>query len=218
MPQRRTLVSQTVSINGRGLFTGEHTSVIIAPASAGGIRFQRRDLPGRPEVDALIANVAKDPTEAGLPAGFPARNTILVNRDEPGCSVLTVEHVLSALWALGVTDAIVAVDGPEVPIMDGGASEFVTNMLHVGLGNIGWVDPIELTREIAVEDGKGGRIVGETDEFGLNAIGEKYHMRDFHATILHALGLDQHKLFYLHNGRNEKLTDFGGTVIDKVFI
>ena len=65
---------------------------------------------------------------------------------------------------------------------------------------------------------KGGRIVGETDEFGLNAIGEKYHMRDFHATILHALGLDQHKLFYLHNGRNEKLTDFGGTVIDKVFI
>ena len=160
MPQRRTLVSQTVSINGRGLFTGEHTSVIIAPASAGGIRFQRRDLPGRPEVDALIANVAKDPAEAGLPAGFPARNTILVNRDEPGCSVLTVEHVLSALWALGVTDAIVAVDGPEVPIMDGGASEFVANMLHVGLGNIGWVDPIELTREIAVEDGKGGRIVG----------------------------------------------------------
>ena len=51
-----------------------------------------------------------------------------------------------------------------------------------------------------------------------NAISDRYHMRDFHATILHLLGLDQHKLFYLHNGRNEKLTDFGGTVIDKIFI
>ena len=60
---------------------------------------------------------------------------------------------------------------------------------------------------------KGGRIVGETDEFGLNGIGERYHMRDFHATILHLLGLDQHKLFHLHNGRNEKLTDFGGNAL-----
>jgi hypothetical protein len=42
-------------------------------------------------------------------------------------------------------------------------------------------------------------------------------MRDFHATILHALGLDQHKLWYLHNGRHEKLTDFGGSVIKEVF-
>jgi len=37
---------------------------------------------------------------------------------------------------------------------------------------------------------KGGRIVGQTDEFGLRALGEKYHMRDFHATVLHLLGYD----------------------------
>jgi hypothetical protein len=64
---------------------------------------------------------------------------------------------------------------------------------------------------------KGGRIIGETDEFGLRGVGERYHMRDFHATILHMLGLDQHKLWYLHNGRHEKLTDFGGTPIAKVY-
>lgn len=64
---------------------------------------------------------------------------------------------------------------------------------------------------------KGGRIIGETDEFGLRGVGERYHMRDFHATILHMLGLDQHKLWYLHNGRHEKLTDFGGTPISKVY-
>ena len=63
---------------------------------------------------------------------------------------------------------------------------------------------------------KGGRVIGETDEFGLRGAGERFHMRDFHATILHLLGLDQHKLWYLHNGRHEKLTDFGGKVIEKV--
>ena len=63
---------------------------------------------------------------------------------------------------------------------------------------------------------KGGQAIGETDEFGLRGVGERYHMRDFHATLLHALGLDQHKLWYLHNGRQEKLTDFGGRVIKEV--
>ena len=63
---------------------------------------------------------------------------------------------------------------------------------------------------------KGGRVLGETDEFGLRAV-NPLTMRDFHATILHSLGLDQNKLWYLHNGRHEKLTDFGGTVIEKVF-
>jgi len=64
---------------------------------------------------------------------------------------------------------------------------------------------------------KGGQAIGETDELGLRAVGERYHMRDFHATILHALGLDQNQLWYLHNGRHEKLTDFGGNVIRSVF-
>ena len=64
---------------------------------------------------------------------------------------------------------------------------------------------------------KGGQAIGETDDFGLRGVGDRYSMRDFHATILHALGLDQHQLWYLHNGRHEKLTDFGGDVIKKVF-
>ena len=63
---------------------------------------------------------------------------------------------------------------------------------------------------------KGGRVVGDTDEFGLRGLGDRYHMRDFHATILQLLGLDQNRLWYLHNGRNEKLTDFGGKVIERV--
>jgi Protein of unknown function (DUF1501) len=64
---------------------------------------------------------------------------------------------------------------------------------------------------------KGGQAIGDTDEFGLRAVNPR-PMRDFHATLLQALGLDQNRLWYLHNGRHEKLTDFGGQVIDKVLI
>ena len=64
---------------------------------------------------------------------------------------------------------------------------------------------------------KGGQAIGQTDDFGLYGVGDRFTMRDFHATILHALGLDQNRLWYLHNGRNEKLTDFGGKVIKQVF-
>ncbi len=60
---------------------------------------------------------------------------------------------------------------------------------------------------------KAGSAIGETDELGLKGVGNRYHMRDFHATILELLGMDQNRLWFLHNGRNEKLTDFGGTVI-----
>lgn len=64
---------------------------------------------------------------------------------------------------------------------------------------------------------RGGQAIGTTDEFGLRAVEQPFSMRDFHATILHALGLDQDRLWYLHNGRHEKLTDFGGSVIKQMF-
>ena len=64
---------------------------------------------------------------------------------------------------------------------------------------------------------KGGQVLGQTDELGFKTVGDRYHPRDIHATMLHLLGLDQMKLTYLNNGRNERLTDFGGQVIEKVF-
>ena len=63
---------------------------------------------------------------------------------------------------------------------------------------------------------KGGSIVGATDEIGLNAIEERAHVNDIHATILHLMGLDHKKLTVLHNGRDERLTDVGGRVLKKV--
>lgn len=63
---------------------------------------------------------------------------------------------------------------------------------------------------------KGGRVIGQTDEIGFKTVGARYHPRDIHATILHLMGLDQMKLTYLSNGRDERLTDFGGNVIESL--
>ncbi len=64
---------------------------------------------------------------------------------------------------------------------------------------------------------KGGTVIGESDEVGLKAARDPYHIRDFHATLLHALGLNDMALTYLYNGRYQRLTENGGTVIQSVF-
>jgi hypothetical protein len=60
---------------------------------------------------------------------------------------------------------------------------------------------------------KGGQAIGATDEFGLRAVRDRISVNDFHATILHLLGLDHEKLTFLHSSRDERLTDVGGRVI-----
>ena len=59
---------------------------------------------------------------------------------------------------------------------------------------------------------RGGATSGATDDFSVRAAGEEIPLRDVHATILHALGLDQNRLTFLHAGRYKKLTDIGGRV------
>jgi hypothetical protein len=61
---------------------------------------------------------------------------------------------------------------------------------------------------------RGGRVHGATDPVGYAAVEDPVHPNDLHATVLHALGLDQHKLYYLHNNRKEKVTVNGGEVLD----
>jgi hypothetical protein len=63
---------------------------------------------------------------------------------------------------------------------------------------------------------KGGTVVGATDAIGLRAVERPCHFRDLHATILHTLGLDQERLTYLHQGRDERLTLELGEVIREI--
>src|SRR5262245_476450 len=64
---------------------------------------------------------------------------------------------------------------------------------------------------------KGGQIIGATDPVGYAAIERPIHPNDLHATILHAFGVDQHRLIYRHHNRDELLTVNGGEVIEEVF-
>jgi hypothetical protein len=56
-------------------------------------------------------------------------------------------------------------------------------------------------------------VYGETDEFGYNIIKDPVHVNDFHATVLHLMGLDHEKLIYKHLGRRYRLTDVAGKVV-----
>jgi hypothetical protein len=77
-------------------------------------------------------------------------------------------------------------------------------------------NPYGYTMWLAGGGVKGGQAVGATDEFGLNAVANRVSVHDFHATILHFLGLDHEKLTYLHGGRDERLTDTAGVVVEAV--
>jgi Protein of unknown function (DUF1501) len=64
---------------------------------------------------------------------------------------------------------------------------------------------------------EGGRIIGATDPVGYATVERPLHPNDLHATILHALGIDRHKLYCVHNNRRELLTVNGGSVVREVF-
>ena len=109
--KQRTLMN-TVGCTGIGLHTGEKVKINLRPAPVNsGIKFVRTDLKGHPEVDVRFDNVF-DTTLA---------TTIGTN----GCKVSTIEHLMSAFFGLGIDNAVVELDGPEVPIMDGSAAPFV---------------------------------------------------------------------------------------------
>ncbi|VTR97217.1 protein containing duf1501 : Uncharacterized protein OS=Planctomyces brasiliensis (strain ATCC 49424 / DSM 5305 / JCM 21570 / NBRC 103401 / IFAM 1448) GN=Plabr_0140 PE=4 SV=1: DUF1501 [Gemmata massiliana] len=65
---------------------------------------------------------------------------------------------------------------------------------------------------------KGGCVHGTTDEFGLYGIDGRVHVHDFHATILHLLGFDHTKLTFFHNGKDERLTDVKGKLIQEILV
>jgi len=63
---------------------------------------------------------------------------------------------------------------------------------------------------------KPGIVHGETDEYGIKVAKDAVHVHDFHATILHLMGLDHERLTYRHSGRDYRLTDVEGDVVKGV--
>lgn len=116
---QRTLASPA-RVEGIGLFTGKQSAVVLHPAPTGhGIAFQRSDIAGSPPIQAIAANVIDRPRRTALGMG--------------GATVETVEHILSALAGLGIDNALIHVEGPEIPMGDGSASPFVDAITRAGI-------------------------------------------------------------------------------------
>ena len=77
-------------------------------------------------------------------------------------------------------------------------------------------DPYGFTMWMAGAGIRGGVTYGATDEIGLYITENEAHVHDIHATILHCLGLDHEALTYFHNGRDERATINGGTVVEGI--
>lgn len=115
-------IEQEASASGIGLFTGEKVSLKIVPAPANsGIVFQRTDLPGKPEIPARLSFVREAP-----------RCTRLAFEK---ASIHMVEHLLSALGAMGIDNARIEVEGPEILAADGSARLFVELIEKAGIKN-----------------------------------------------------------------------------------
>lgn len=120
-------VAKTVVFNGVGLHSGAPVRMTVAAARANsGITFVRSD----------IASDKSDSRRADIPARWdhvvPSQLCTLM-RNSDGVELSTVEHIMAALAGLGVDNAVVSVDGPEVPIVDGSAAPFVRGLLDAGL-------------------------------------------------------------------------------------
>lgn len=143
----RWTLSGPAHLSGVGIFTGKPASVTIHPSETGGLRV--RTPAGERPLD--IGAVPTDGARLPFPTGVQARNTTLVFGDT---IVATVEHVVSALAGLGVTDAVIELAGPEIPILDGSARPIVSAIVAAGLRKLsGRVDPITLTAPITVSRG-----------------------------------------------------------------
>lgn len=108
------------SVSGKGLHSGvDITATFKAAPENYGYKFKRVDLEGEPVIDALAENVVDT-----------RRGTVL---GKNGVVVSTVEHALAALYASGIDNCLIEVNGPELPILDGSAIRYIENIEAVGL-------------------------------------------------------------------------------------
>lgn len=120
MSEKQRTIQQEITIKGKGLHTGVNADLTICPAPENtGFVFQRMDLPNHPTIEAIADNVIDT-----------SRGTTL---EQNGARVSTIEHVLAALSGMGIDNAILKINGPEMPIMDGSSKYIVEAIKSVGV-------------------------------------------------------------------------------------
>jgi len=118
-------IEQPVHIAGVGINTGEDANVWLKPGPVGsGVVFIRTDLPGKPEIPATHDNVASRLRRTALQKGDPQAG---------GAEIQLVEHALAALHGMHIDNAVVEIDGPEMPVGDGSANIYVDAIEEAGI-------------------------------------------------------------------------------------
>ncbi len=132
-----------ITFRGYGLHSGRAVRMVLRPASADyGIWFNRIDLGGS---DSMV--------RAHWNAVVPSKLCTQV-ANSAGVSVSTIEHLMAALSGLGVNNALIEIDGPEVPILDGSSAPYVKGILERGLRSQGEpVRAIRILKTVEVSDG-----------------------------------------------------------------
>lgn len=148
------------SLCGKGLHTGLSLTVTFNPALENtGYKIQRIDLEGMPTIDAVAENVVDT-----------QRGTVLGKGD---VRVSTVEHGLAALYALGIDNCLIQVNGPEFPILDGSAAMYIDKINEVGIEELNAPkDWYVIRKKIEVKDEESGSCITilPDDEFSLTAM------------------------------------------------
>jgi UDP-3-O-[3-hydroxymyristoyl] N-acetylglucosamine deacetylase len=145
---RRRTLKAAIGCVGIGLHSGRRAQLTLRPAAAGaGIVFHRTDI--GLQIPALFDQVVDTRLCTALGA-----------TEAPQHRIGTVEHVMAALAGCGVDDAVIELDGPEVPILDGSAAPFVFLIDCVGLAAHGGIgagvaESIEVLRPVRVQEGDG---------------------------------------------------------------
>lgn len=144
MTEKQRTLKQSIVFEGVGLHTGEMVRLEILPAPANhGYKFQRIDLENQPIIKA----------DADLVVATDRGTTLEAN----GARVYTTEHVLAALYGCQVDNALIQINGPEIPIMDGSALLFVQGIEAVGYEEQDAIrEYFELTENIPWEDTEKG--------------------------------------------------------------
>ncbi|MCF6364995.1 MAG: bifunctional UDP-3-O-[3-hydroxymyristoyl] N-acetylglucosamine deacetylase/3-hydroxyacyl-ACP dehydratase [Bacteroidales bacterium] len=120
MSEKQRTIIREISLKGTGLHTGKDVTITFKPAPENtGYIFRRVDLENKPEIKALVDYVVET-----------SRSTVLQYN---GASVATVEHVLSAVYGIGIDNIFIEIDGPEMPILDGSSIMYVNVLKEVGL-------------------------------------------------------------------------------------
>ena len=136
-------IKKEVIFNGIALHSGVNVNVTIKPADPNfGIIFKRIDLKNNNLIYPNFANVSNT-----------SLNTTIEN--EFGVRVATIEHLMGALFGLGIDNALVEIDNEEVPILDGSAKEFIEKMILAGIEiSETPIKIIKINKEIKFSDGK----------------------------------------------------------------